>query len=55
MVSYEEGEPYQKYRKKKNTLGNIVGGFMAVLIGTSLVKRYDRTLKLIWIKQKRIR
>ena len=29
MVSYEEGQPYHKYKKKKQTLGNIVGGFTA--------------------------
>jgi hypothetical protein len=40
MVSYEDPQPYQKYRKKKNTLGNIVGGFISVLVGMNLIKHY---------------
>jgi len=45
MVSYEEGQPYQKYRKKKNTIGNLIGGFTAVLVGVNLLKKYDEALK----------
>jgi hypothetical protein len=36
---YEEAKPYERYRKRKKTLGNLVGGFIAIIIGTALITK----------------
>ena len=37
---YEEAKPYEKYRKRKQSIPNLIGGFTTLLVGINLLKSF---------------